>query len=226
MPRFVAGLWALALGTVIGLVGLGAAPAALAASAASYPQILPPERLIDPAGVFSRSAAADVSQSLEDLNADHVDARLVTVERLDYGLSLPQLGEQLLARWQEQALDRNLLVILIDAKTNAVTIQASQDLERALDPQLLRSTARTTMAAPLREGGRYRQASLDGIARLRTVLEGGEDPGDAEVAVVEQPRTNVPSREDTESSNAFTWVIVLLVVGSIVPMVTWWVFSR
>ena len=226
MPRSVAGLWALALGSLIGLVSLWLAPVALAASAASYPLILPSERLVDPAGLFSRSAAADVSQSLKGLDADHVDARLVTVERLDYGLSLPQLGSQLLARWQEQALDRNLLLILIDAKTNSVAIQASQDLERSLDSQLLRSTARTTMAAPLREGGRYRQASLDGIARLRTVLEGGEDPGEAEVAVVELPRTTVPSREETESSNAFTWVVVLLAVGSIVPMVTWWVFSR
>jgi uncharacterized protein len=38
--------------------------------------------------------------------------------------------------------------------------------------------------------------------------------------------TNIPTREETASSNAFTWVIVLLVVGTIVPMLTWWVFSR
>ncbi|MFZ9973545.1 MAG: TPM domain-containing protein, partial [Vulcanococcus sp.] len=28
------------------------------------------------------------------------------------------------------------------------------------------------------------------------------------------------------SSNAFLWVVVLLVVGTLVPMITWWVFSR
>jgi hypothetical protein len=38
--------------------------------------------------------------------------------------------------------------------------------------------------------------------------------------------TNVPTVEETRESNAFTWVIVLLVVGTIVPMATWWVFSR
>ena len=32
--------------------------------------------------------------------------------------------------------------------------------------------------------------------------------------------------EETKESNAFTWVIVLLVVGTIIPMATWWVFSR
>jgi uncharacterized protein len=38
--------------------------------------------------------------------------------------------------------------------------------------------------------------------------------------------SNIPSREDTAGSNAFTWVVVLLVVGTVVPMLTWWVFSR
>ena len=38
--------------------------------------------------------------------------------------------------------------------------------------------------------------------------------------------TNIPTQEETESSNATTWIIVLLVLGSIIPMATWWVFSR
>jgi uncharacterized protein len=82
------------------------------------------------------------------------------------------------------------------------------------------------MALPLREGARYRQSVLDGLDRLGTVLQGGEDPGEPlepESAVVV---SNVPSRQETQESNAFTWVVVLLVVGSVVPMVTWWVFSR
>ena len=40
------------------------------------------------------------------------------------------------------------------------------------------------------------------------------------------PHTNIPTQEETESSNATTWIIVLLVVGTIIPMATWWVFSR
>jgi uncharacterized protein len=38
--------------------------------------------------------------------------------------------------------------------------------------------------------------------------------------------SNIPSHEETVQSNGFTWVVVLLVVGSVVPMLTWWVFSR
>ena len=38
--------------------------------------------------------------------------------------------------------------------------------------------------------------------------------------------TNIPTQEETESSNATTWIVVLLVLGTIIPMATWWVFSR
>ena len=82
------------------------------------------------------------------------------------------------------------------------------------------------MALPLREGDRYRQATMDGLHRLEAVLQGGEDPGEPVVEQAPVVASNIPSREETASSNAFTWVIVLLVIGSVVPMVTWWVFSR
>jgi uncharacterized protein len=82
------------------------------------------------------------------------------------------------------------------------------------------------MAQPLREGNRYRQASLDALERLSIVLRGGEDPGEPAVSEATVVATNIPTREETASSNAFTWVVVLLVVGTIVPMLTWWVFSR
>jgi uncharacterized protein len=118
------------------------------------------------------------------------------------------------------------LLFLIDSQTNSAAVVASPDLSGQLDSSLLRSTARTTMAQPIRDGGRYRQGSLDAMTRLLTVLEGGDDPGEPVTAdVVTQP-TNIPTKEETASSNAFTWVVVLLVLGTIVPMLTWWVFSR
>ena len=82
------------------------------------------------------------------------------------------------------------------------------------------------MSAPLRGGDRYRQATLDGINRLATVLSGGEDPGPPEEIVRTTLPTNIPTQEETESSNATTWIVVLLVLGTIIPMATWWVFSR
>ena len=199
---------------------------ALALSLADLPDQPPASRVLDAADVLSIASRTEIEKQLQQFGDERVDARLVTVGRLDYGLTLPALADQLLDRWSADSADDTRLLILIDTQTKSAAIAASPALVRQLPGDLLRSTARTTMAQPLREGNRYRQASLDGLARLATVLRGGEDPGEpllAEDAVVS---SNIPTREETASSNAFTWVVVLLVVGTIVPMLTWWVFSR
>ena len=215
----------LALGAVV-LLALSVVAPALAISASSFPPPSSGERVIDQAGILSRAAVSDVSRQLEAYSAEHIEARLVTVSQLDYGLSLQQLGDQLLQQWPAGDDRAGQVLFLIDSQTNTAAVVATPSLDGQLSSDLLRSTARTTMALPIREGARFRQASLDGIQRVLTVLQGGEDPGEPVVAQVVSQPTNVPTREETASSNAFTWVVVLLVVGTIVPMATWWVFSR
>jgi uncharacterized protein len=199
---------------------------ALALSLGDLPIEPPSARVLDDADVLSISSRTDIERQLDQFGDDRVDARLVTVSRLDYGLTLPELSRQLLERWSSAPGGDARLLILIDSQTKSAAIAASPALERQLPPDLLRSTARTTMAQPLREGNRYRQASLDALERLSIVLRGGEDPGEPAVSEATVVATNIPTREETASSNAFTWVVVLLVVGTIVPMLTWWVFSR
>ena len=208
-----------ALLAVLLLVVPATGAAALAVS--DLPEQAPNELVIDNADVLSRASRTEIERQLETFRQERVDARLLTVNRLDYGLSLPELGRQLLDRWQGERL-----LLLIDTQTKAAAIVASPALERRLPPDLLRSTARTTMAQPLRDGDRYRQASLDGLGRLAAVLVGGEDPGEPLVAEVTVAASTIPTQEETRNSNAFTWIVVLLVVGTIVPMLTWWVFSR
>jgi uncharacterized protein len=204
------------------------APAVWAAGVLSYPAEPPSSRVIDPAGLFSRSTLGELESRLESLTQDHVEARLITVERLDYGLDLDTLGHQLLERWAQpgSTTEPSQLLLLIDAQTNTAAVVASDDLLDQLPESLLRSTEATTMDIPLRQGARYRQASLDALSRLGTVLSGGEDPGAPVQAEPAPVVSNIPSREETAAGNGFTWVVVLLVVGSIVPMLTWWVFSR
>ena len=64
-----------------------------------------------------------------------------------------------------------------------------------------------------------------GVGRIEVVLNGGEDPGPPVQLERSSIPSNIPTAEETENSNAFTWVVVLLVVGTIVPMATWWIFS-
>ena len=204
-----------------------AVPAAVAVSAQDFPQTLPDETVLDSADVLSRASRNEISTRLQDLNQFHVDARLVTVSRLDYGLSLSGFGDGLLDRWAQDSklTDRPLLIFLEETKSKQATVVAADELLEQLPESLLRSTGRTTMSQPLRDGDRFRQATLDGVSRIEVVLNGGEDPGPPVQLERSSIPSNVPTVEETENSNAFTWVVVLLVVGTIVPMATWWIFS-
>ncbi|MDA0716639.1 MAG: TPM domain-containing protein [Cyanobacteria bacterium] len=199
---------------------------ALAISASGLPATAPPERILDTADVLSRAAIGELSKTLESFSSERVDAHLITVNRLDYGLSLSQLGDSVLERWKDSVGEPNQVLFLIDSQTNIAAVVTSPGLLTQLDASLLRSTARTTMVQPIRDGGRYRQGSLDAMTRLLTVLQGGEDPGEPITAEIVSQQTNIPTKEETQSSNAFTWIVVLLTAGTIVPMLTWWVFSR
>jgi uncharacterized protein len=222
-------LLSLALALIAALAPAVAPADALAV--ADLPQQPPPSHVLDTAGVLSRAGGAEIEKLLEGLDSDRVDARLITVNHLDYGLGLEQLGSGLLDRWRQAgegngSRDMPLLLLLVDTQTRATAVLVEPPLERQLPEELLRSTARTTFAQPLKQGDRYRQATVDALQRLTTVLRGNEDPGEPELQEAPVVVSNIPSKEETAGSNAFTWVIVLLVVGSVVPMLTWWVFSR
>jgi len=230
----ITGIVTLLLGLALALITSLAAPVAPAdaLAVADLPEQPPTAHVLDTAGVLSRSGGAEIEKLLEGLSSERVDARLITVNHLDYGLSLDQLGSGLLDRWRDSGRGSGpqgsspLLLLLVDTQTRATAVVAEPVLERQLPEELLRSTARTTFAQPLKQGDRYRQATVDALQRLTTVLRGSEDPGEPELQEAPVVVSNIPSKEETAGSNAFTWVIVLLVVGSVVPMLTWWVFSR
>ena len=218
--RRLAGVIAVAL-----LLLLVATPAAIAISPAELGSTRPDERVLDDADVFSRASRSELESRLEGLTEDRVDARIITVRRLDYGFSLDSFGEQLIDNWSGSGQEP-LLLLLLETQNKRAAIVTEDGLQSQLPPSLLKSTARTTMSIPLREGDRYRQASLDGLERLGVVLGGGEDPGPPGEIIRTALPTNIPTQAETEESNATTWVIVLLVLGTIIPMATWWVFSR
>ena len=202
-----------------------AVPASFAISPSALGSTLPDAVVIDEAEVFSRASRAELEAKLKSFSDDRVDARLITVRRLDYGFSLSAFGDELLETWNSPS-GNPLLLMLIETQNKRAALIADDELQTQLPASLLTSTARTTMTIPLREGDRYRQASIDGLNRLGTVLSGGDDPGPPEVIERVTLPTNIPTRAETESSNATTWVIVLLILGTIIPMATWWVFSR
>lgn len=205
-----------------------AVPAGFALSPQDLPAQPPDKAVLDSADVLSRAGKNEIETRLNQLESSKVDARVITVRKLDYGLSLTGFGEELVERWSnnDNTSERPLILFLEETQNKQAAVVVSSDLSDQLPDALLRSTARTTMSQPMRDGERFRQASMDGIERIAVVLNGGEDPGPPIQIERTALPTNVPTVEETSESNAFTWVIVLLVVGTIVPMATWWVFSR
>ena len=226
MKRRVVEAFLTCFAVLVLVLGVPSAPA-LAVSQSDFPADRPTSQVLDDADVLSRASRSELERLLGDFGSDRVDARLITLRRLDYGLSLDELGRKLISRWSSKGQSSSpLLLLLIETQNKRAAVLADESLQSQLPETLLSSTGRTTMAIPLREGDRYRQASVDGLTRLSVVLNGGEDPGPpAEIVRTTLP-TNIPTQEETESSNATTWIVVLLVVGTIIPMATWWVFSR
>ena len=205
-----------------------AVPAGFALSPQDLPAQPPDKAVLDSADVLSRAGKNEIETRLNQLESSKVDARVITLRKLDYGLSLTGFGEELVERWsnKDNRSERPLILFLEETQNKQAAVVVSAELGDQLPDALLRSTARTTMSQPMRDGERFRQASMDGIERIAVVLNGGEDPGPPIQIERTALPTNVPTVEETSESNAFTWVIVLLVVGTIVPMATWWVFSR
>ena len=136
------------------------APASLAISPAALGGSLPDALVIDDADVLSRASRGELEAKLRSFEDQRVDARLITLRRLDYGISLNSFGEDLLETWSSPS-GNPLLLMLIETSNKRSAVVANQELEAQLPSSLLKSTARTTMTVPLREGDRYRQASVD-----------------------------------------------------------------
>jgi uncharacterized protein len=216
---------ALLLAAVLLVSSMVLAPAAWATGLSDFTDQPPASHVVDTADLLSRAANTELDKRLEAFGGSALDARLVTLRRLDYGLSLDGLGQGLLQRWSAPAGPDQLL-LLIESQNNSAAVVASEGLADRLPAAVLSSTAISTMGLPLREGARYRQASLDALDRLGAVLQGEADPGPPQLQERLPIETNIPTREETAASNAWLWVVVLLVVGTLVPMITWWVFSR
>ena len=143
------------LANVVAAIGLfivlACPPAAQAISPVDLGASRPDERVLDDAEVFSRASRSELNARLQDLAADRVDARVVTLRRLDYGLNLDSFGEELLAQWSSEGSEP-LLLLLIETQNKRASIAADPTLQSQLPETLLTSTARTTMSVPLREG--------------------------------------------------------------------------
>jgi uncharacterized protein len=204
-------------------MGLGVAPAQ-ATGVYDLPEIEAgaPTWIVDQADTISfanESALNNKFKKLAEKTGNEV--RLVAIRRLDFGQTIDNFADQLFNKWfptpEEQA---NQTLLVLDTLTNATALRQGEGVKSLLTDAIAESVVLETVAIPLRQGSKYNQAFLDAGERLVAVLSGKPDPGAPEAEKINIEST-FASAEETDDRSATIWVILLLVVATVVPMVTY-----
>ena len=117
-------------------------------------------------------------------------------------------------------------VFALDVQTNYGGLHLGENAAQRVSGETIASLLDETLAAPLRDGNRYNQALEDVTDRLGAILRGEPDPGPPAMDVSFQAERTFATPEETQGSNATTIVIVLLIIATIVPMLTYFAYVR
>ncbi|NJR64182.1 MAG: YgcG family protein [Leptolyngbyaceae cyanobacterium CRU_2_3] len=207
---------------------LGALPAA-ATGVYSMPNLTAgdPTWLLDQAGVMSRLTQSELNSELADLaKTTGNEVRFVTIHRLDYGETIDTFAEALFKKWFPTATDQAAQVLVVlDNVTNTIAIRTGDAVKDLLPDQVAESVAQETMMVPLRDGNKYNQSFLDASDRLSLVLAGQPDPGPPIVQDTIITEGTFAKAEDTDDRSATVVVVVLLVLATVIPMATYFLYQ-
>ncbi|NQZ62862.1 TPM domain-containing protein [Crocosphaera sp.] len=178
--------------------------------------------VIDQADAISFSNENRLSGQLETLANDNgAEVRLIAVRRLDYGVTMEGLADDIFAKWyptpEEQA---NQVILIVDTFTNKIALRQGEDTKSLLTDDIATSVVKETVTVPLRQGAKYNEAFLEAGDRLVAVLSGNPDPGPPQVQELNIEST-FTSAEDTDDTSATIWVVVLMVLATVIPMATY-----
>ena len=177
----------------------------------------------DKGDVLSRSSESTISSVLDNLEKQTgKEVRFVTIHRLDYGETTASFANQLFEQWFPATEDQtNQILLVLDTVTNSATIRTGEGVKSLLTDEIAQSVAGETLQVPLREGNKYNEAFTAASDRLATVLSGQPDPGAPEVVDNTQVESTFKKAEETDQGNATVIVVVLLVLATVIPMVTY-----
>lgn len=177
----------------------------------------------DKGDVLSRSSESTITSVLDNLETQTgKQVRLVTIHRLDYGETTATFTKQLFEQWFPATEDRtNQILLVLDTVTNSAAIRTGEGVKSLLTDEIAQSVAGETVQVPLREGNKYNEALTAASDRLATVLSGQPDPGAPEVVDNTQVEGTFKKAEETDQGNATVIVVVLLVLATVIPMVTY-----
>jgi len=181
-----------------------------------------PVHILDTAEAISRANEGRINDDLKKLaQQTGQEVRFVVIRRLDFGTDIDTFAEELFTLWyptpQEQS--QQTLVVL-DTLTNSVALRRGAEAQLRLGDEISTSVTETTIAIPLKEGGKYNEALLEADKRLGAILAGQPDPGPPKVAEINLEGT-FASAEETDDQSATIWVVVLLALATLIPMATY-----
>jgi uncharacterized protein len=179
--------------------------------------------VFDKGDVLSRSSESNISSVLDNLeNKTGKQVRFVTIHRLDYGETTATFTDQLFEQWFPTKEDQtNQILLVLDTVTNSAAIRTGEGVKSLLTDEIAQSVAGETVQVPLREANKYNEAFAAASTRLATVLSGEPDPGAPKVVDNIQVEGTFKKAEETDQGNATVVVVVLLVLATVIPMVTY-----
>ena len=179
--------------------------------------------VFDKGDVLSRSSESNISSVLDNLeNQTGKQVRFVTFHRLDYGETTATFTDQLFEQWFPTKEDQtNQILLVLDTVTNSAAIRTGEGVKSLLSDEIAQSVAGETVQVPLREGNKYNEAFAAASTRIATVLLGEPDPGAPKVVDNIQVEGTFKKAEETDQGNATVVVVVLLVLATVIPMVTY-----
>jgi uncharacterized protein len=179
--------------------------------------------VFDKGEVLSRSSESSISSALDNLaKQTGKEVRFVTIHRLDYGETAASFTDKLFEQWfptAEEQADRVLLVL--DTVTNSAAIRSGEGVKSLLTDEIAQSVAGETLQVPLREGNKYNEAFAAASSRMAAVLSGETDPGAPQVVDNIQVEGTFKKAEETDQGSATIVVVVLLILATVIPMVTY-----
>ncbi len=213
---------------LVGLQLVMAVPVLAATSVFDVPNITadPNNWVADEAEVLSSFAERTINKTLSDVaQQTGNEIRMVAVRGLNYGVTPQDFADQLFEEWFPAEFQGNQALLLLDVKTKDAAIRVGQQTKDVIPNELAQSLALESLLIPVRQGN-YNQAFQDTATRIETVLSGKADPGPPVIEIAQLPERNYKTSGETNDYNAAIIVVVLLVVATIVPMVTYFMYLK
>lgn len=177
--------------------------------------------LYDQAEELSISTERKLTKSLQTLAQDTgKEIRVVTVDRLDYGDTVESFADKVFSKWfPETSEQTDEALIVVDALTKSTALIAGVGVKEVISEEILSSISAETIPFFLRED-KFNQALIAASDRIATVLAGLGDPGAPIVKAIDVSG-NFATAEETDDRSATIWVVVLLLLATVIPMVTY-----